>query len=141
MHRSRRIFRSYLVTQMLSQFPIIPFKKKYVELLLTFSCLLHKCHILYQKFTQHNELKRGKNFQFSHVCCGGCMITSKTKLKVFGHFFFTPGPLWKPSTRKISKNVDFSLSSKRKTVHCFAKMDYFQCFRSLCIGTQAFSFE
>ena len=41
---------------------------------------------------------------------GGCMITSKTKINVFWNFFFAPlapsGPL---HSKKISKNVDFSL--------------------------------
>ena len=55
------------------------------------------------------------HFWKCHKCVlGGCTITSKTKINVFWNVFFTPlassGPL---HSKKISKNVDFSLWGKQ----------------------------
>ena len=56
-----------------------------------------------------------ENIPISNVCLGGCTHTAqRLKSTFFEKKFFTPGLLRGSFTRKITKNVDFSLWGK----HC-----------------------
>ena len=83
----------------------------------------------YQLHFFPNKLKCEKN-PISNACLGGCTITTKTKnQRFFGNFFFTPGLIRGPSTRKDFNKCQFL--PLRQTLHCPTKMHFFPRFSSL----------